>query len=66
MGTLIFSIYEEFLELVKIFAECKYDAIDSDDKVYLTMLTDILQLLDIAAFTTTEKDSDLNLILADI
>lgn len=42
MGTLIFSIYEEFLELVKIFAECKYDAIDSDDKVYLTMFTDIL------------------------
>lgn len=39
MGTLVFSIYEEFLELVKIFAECKYDAIDSDDKVCLTMLT---------------------------
>ncbi|XP_076154706.1 dynein axonemal heavy chain 17-like isoform X2 [Alosa pseudoharengus] len=34
MGNLVFGIYEEFLELVKIFAECKYDAIDSDDKMF--------------------------------
>ena len=39
IGSLVFSIYEEFLDLVKIFAECKYDAIDTDDKVCQTMST---------------------------
>ncbi|XP_030631015.1 dynein heavy chain 17, axonemal-like [Chanos chanos] len=32
MGYLINCIYEEFLELLKMFAECKYDAIDIDEK----------------------------------
>ncbi|KAL2078484.1 hypothetical protein ACEWY4_026169 [Coilia grayii] len=34
MGSLIFRIYEEFLELLKIFAECKYDATNTDVKTF--------------------------------
>ncbi|XP_076855598.1 dynein axonemal heavy chain 17-like [Brachyhypopomus gauderio] len=36
MGTLVYHIYEEFLELIKMFADCKYDAIDIDDKSFDT------------------------------
>uniref|UniRef100_A0A674EYE2 Dynein axonemal heavy chain 17 n=1 Tax=Salmo trutta TaxID=8032 RepID=A0A674EYE2_SALTR len=34
LGNMVFSIYEEFLELIKIFAECKYDAIDTGNKSF--------------------------------
>ncbi|XP_015211854.2 dynein axonemal heavy chain 17 [Lepisosteus oculatus] len=34
LGTMVFSIYEEFLELIKVFAECKYDTLDPDDKTF--------------------------------
>lgn len=39
LGSLVFGIYEEFLELVKIFAECKYDATDTDVKVFQTIFS---------------------------
>ena len=32
-GTMVISIYQQCLELIKMFAECKYDAIDTEDKV---------------------------------
>ncbi|KAM9412460.1 dynein axonemal heavy chain 17-like [Salvelinus alpinus] len=34
LGNMVFSIYEEFLDLIKIFAECKYDAIDTGNKSF--------------------------------
>ncbi|XP_062330264.1 dynein axonemal heavy chain 17-like [Osmerus eperlanus] len=34
LGTMVFSIYQQCLELIKMFAECKYDAIDTDDKTF--------------------------------
>lgn len=35
LGKLVVQIYEEVLELVKVFAECKYDPLDPADKVSL-------------------------------
>lgn len=33
LGSLVFQIYEEVLEHVKVFAECKYDPLDPADEV---------------------------------
>lgn len=35
LGKLVVQIYEEVLELVKVFAECKYDPLDPADEVCL-------------------------------
>lgn len=35
LGCLVVQIYEEFVELIKVFAECKYDPLDPADEVSL-------------------------------
>lgn len=35
LGNLVTQIYDEVFELVKVFAECKYDPLDPGDSVSL-------------------------------
>uniref|UniRef100_A0A803TFH7 Dynein axonemal heavy chain 17 n=1 Tax=Anolis carolinensis TaxID=28377 RepID=A0A803TFH7_ANOCA len=44
LGSLVVQIYEEILEYVKVFAECKYDPLDPADVVSIFLVTYMCQI----------------------